>query len=39
VEHCGLSDAVIIAGGGLAIGFSVGQRIKGVDLSNLSTYL
>jgi hypothetical protein len=31
--------AMLFAGGRLAIGFSVGQRIKGVDPSNLSTYL
>ncbi|KAK1702671.1 hypothetical protein BDP67DRAFT_482636 [Colletotrichum lupini] len=31
--------AVLFAAGGLGIGFSVGQRIHGVDPSNLATYL
>ncbi|KAK1726893.1 uncharacterized protein BDZ83DRAFT_536223, partial [Colletotrichum acutatum] len=31
--------AVLFAAGGLGIGFSVGQRINGVDPSNLATYL
>ncbi len=31
--------AALLAGGGLAIGFSVGERINGVDPSNLATYL
>jgi len=30
--------AMILAGGGLAIGLSAGQRIKGVDPTNLATY-
>ncbi|KXH63005.1 hypothetical protein CNYM01_09746 [Colletotrichum nymphaeae SA-01] len=31
--------AVLFAAGGLGIGFSVGERINGVDPSNLATYL
>ncbi|KAK1691448.1 hypothetical protein BDP55DRAFT_541964 [Colletotrichum godetiae] len=31
--------AVLFAAGGLGVGFSVGQRINGVDPSNLATYL
>ncbi|KXH40628.1 hypothetical protein CSIM01_06889 [Colletotrichum simmondsii] len=31
--------AVVFAAGGLGIGFSVGERINGVDPSNLATYL
>lgn len=31
--------AAILVGGGLAIGFEVGERIHGVDPSNLATYL
>ncbi|KAF6812826.1 hypothetical protein CMUS01_12969 [Colletotrichum musicola] len=34
-----MAVAIIFAGGGLAIGFSVGERINGVDPSNLATYL
>ncbi|KAL0944758.1 uncharacterized protein CTRU02_202645 [Colletotrichum truncatum] len=34
-----ISIAVLIAGGGLGIGFSVGERINGVDPSNIATYL
>ncbi|KDN65668.1 putative conserved hypothetical protein [Colletotrichum sublineola] len=34
-----ISIAVLFAAGGLGIGFSVGQRINGVDPSNLATYL
>lgn len=34
-----ISIAVLLAGGGLGIGFSVGERINGVDPSNLATYL
>ncbi|KAK6344062.1 hypothetical protein TWF696_007708 [Orbilia brochopaga] len=43
--HCGLfvgsviTGASLLAAGGLAIGFSVGERIHGVDPSNLATYL
>jgi hypothetical protein len=34
-----IAVAATLAGGGLAIGFSVGGRIPGVDPSNLATYL
>ncbi|KAJ6257336.1 hypothetical protein Dda_8225 [Drechslerella dactyloides] len=43
--HCGLfvgsviAGALLLAAGGLVIGFSVGERIHGVDPSNLATYL
>ncbi|POS75010.1 hypothetical protein DHEL01_v206591 [Diaporthe helianthi] len=34
-----IAVASLLAGGGLGIGFSVGDRINGVDPSNLATYL
>ncbi|KXH63398.1 hypothetical protein CSAL01_10848 [Colletotrichum salicis] len=34
-----ISIAVLFAAGGLGVGFNVGQRINGVDPSNLATYL
>lgn len=34
-----IAVAALFAGGGLGIGFSVGERIHGVDPSNLATYL
>ncbi|KAG8161425.1 hypothetical protein KVR01_008412 [Diaporthe batatas] len=34
-----IAVASLLAGAGLGIGFSVGQRIRGVDPSNLATYL
>lgn len=42
--HCGLYvwtvifAALILGGGGLAVAFSVGNRIEGVDPSNMATY-
>ncbi|KAB2569096.1 hypothetical protein DBV05_g12231 [Lasiodiplodia theobromae] len=33
-----IAGAVILAGGGMAVAFSVGNRIQGVDPSNMATY-